>query len=188
LARTLASGLIGLSSSPRIVTAVRPRPTADAARALTEHLESVILFWPYMAVVAAFQHWIYTNHAAASNASACDDKWEELWNRFMKGIDYSGLDKYKRMYWQRQLHIYQVPFYYIEYGLAQLGAVQVWANSLKDHAKALADYRQALKLGYTVTLPELYATAGIKLAFDAETLSEAVNLADKTIIELEAVQ
>lgn len=185
----VASMAMELLASPYLTTEMGGfYSTADAARALTEHLEGIILFWPYMAVVSAFQHWIYTNHSVATDAAKCDDKWEELWDRFMKGIDYTGLEKYKRMWWQRQLHIYQVPFYYIEYGLAQLGAVQVWANSLKDHAKALADYRQALKLGYTVPLPELFQTAGVKLAFDAETLSEAVNLAEKTIAELEAVQ
>ena len=91
----------------------------------------------------------------------------------------------KRFRWRRQIHIYALPFYYIEYGLAQLGAVQIWANSLNDHAAALAQYRQALTLGATVSLPELFQAAGAKFAFDAETLRGAVDLIEKTIAELE---
>jgi oligoendopeptidase F len=87
--------------------------------------------------------------------------------------------------WQRQLHIYQVPFYYVEYGLAQLGAVQVWRNALKDQAKAIADYRSALALGATVPLPQLFAAAGAKFAFDTATLREAVDLIENTMLKLE---
>ncbi len=159
----------------------------DAARALIEHLEGLILFWPYMAVVDAFQHWVYENHAAASQAVHCDAKWAELWARFMKMADWSGLDDFVMTGWQRKLHIFQEPFYYIEYGLAQLGAVQVWRNALKDQAGAVAAYRRALALGNTVTLPELYAAAGAKFAFDASTLQEAVDLIEAQIERLEAV-
>ena len=105
----------------------------------------------------------------------------------MSSEDWSGLEDELRFYWRRQLHIYQVPFYYIEYGLAQLGAVQVWANSLKDHQSALQNYQNALKLGGTKTLPELYETAGAKLAFDSDTLGEAVNLIETTLDELATV-
>jgi oligoendopeptidase F len=93
-----------------------------------------------------------------------------LWDRFMKGIDYSGLEKYKNIYWQRQGHIHSVPFYYIEYGLALLGAVQVFGNARVNQEKAIEKYREALRLGSTVSLPELFATAGAKFAFDAGTL------------------
>ena len=86
-----------------------------------------------------------------------------------------------------ELHIFQIPFYYIEYGLAQLGAVQVWGNALGDQAGAVARYRRALALGGTVTLPELYATAGAKFAFDVETLGQAVELVERTIQELDRV-
>ena len=132
----------------------------EAARARVEHLEGLILFWPYMAVVDAFQHWVYENHAAAADAKNCDAKWAELWRRFMPGVDWSGLDNEMMTGWHRKLHIYHYPFYYVEYGLAQLGAVQVWRNALEDQSDAVAHYRAALSLGGTVPLPELYAAAG----------------------------
>ena len=89
-------------------------------------------------------------------------------------------------YWHRQGHIFGAPFYYVEYGLAQLGAVQVWANARKDQRKAVADYRKALSLGATVPLPDLFTAAGAKFAFDAETLRQAVDLMEQVIGELEA--
>jgi oligoendopeptidase F len=159
--------------------------TQDAARARSEHLEQAVLFWPYMAVVDAFQHWVYENHEAASDPAKCDARWAELWQRFMPGVDWGGLDEVLRTGWQRKLHIYQDPFYYIEYGLAQLGAGQVMRNSLRDPAGAVAAYRRALTLGGTVTLPELYAAAGVSFAFDAATLSEVVTLIEKTLADLE---
>ncbi len=161
---------------------------ADAARARLEHLDSLTYLWAYIAVVASFQHWVYTHIEEAYDLDKCDDEWERLWNRFIKGVDYSDLEKFKRFRWRNQLHIFEVPFYYIEYGLAQLGAVQVWANSLDNHTEALEKYRSALKLGGTVSLPELYEAAGAKLAFDADTLRDAVALIEKTIDELEAVE
>ncbi len=158
---------------------------ADAARARVEHLEGVILFWPYMAVVDAFQHWVYTHQEEAVDPANCDRVWGEQWDRFMKGIDYSGLEDSKVTGWHRKLHIFQIPFYYVEYGLAQLGAVQVWRNSLKNQAQAVADYRAALALGGTEPLPQLFAAAGAKFAFDAETMRECVDLAERTINELD---
>ena len=157
----------------------------DAARARVEHLERWLLFWPYMAVVDAFQHWVYENHDAATDPSNCDARWGELWKRFMPGVDWDGLEQEMVTGWQRKSHIPQSPFYYVEYGLAQLGAVQVWRNALRHQASAVATYRKALSLGETVTLPELYATAGAKFAFDADTLQEAVALMEKVILELE---
>ncbi len=158
---------------------------ADAVRARVQHLENLIRFWPYMAVVDAFQHWVYANHEAASDPANCDAKWAELWDRFMVGIDYSGLEDIKKTGWHRKLHIFQVPLYYVEYGLAQLGAVQVWANSLKNQSAAVAHYRKALSLGGTATLPELFEAAGARFAFDAGTLAEAVRLVEDTINALD---
>jgi oligoendopeptidase F len=159
----------------------------DASRYRIDHLKGIIEFWPYMAVVVAFQHWIYTNHDLATDPEACDKKWLELWGRFMKNADYTGHEAYIKNRWRRQGHIYRRPFYYVEYGLAQLGAVQVWANALKDQQSALDAYRKALALGGTVKLPELYEAANVKLAFDAETLQSAVTLLESTIDELEAL-
>lgn len=158
---------------------------SEAARAMIENLEGIIRFWPYMALVDAFQHWIYENPGEGSDASKCEEKWAELWDHFMIGIDYSGLEDAKKTFWHRQGHIFWSPFYYVEYGLAQLGAVQVWANARKDQKKAVADYRRALALGATVPLSQLFATAEAKFAFDVKTLKEAVDLMEEVIGEME---
>jgi oligoendopeptidase F len=157
----------------------------DAARARLQHLEGSLLFWPYMAVVDAFQHWAYTHPAAATHPSKCDAEWARLWGRFMRGVDWSGLDQEMATGWQRKAHIHQEPFYYVEYGLAQLGAMQIWRNSLSDQAGAVAAYRRALALGGSVSLPQLFTAAGAKFAFDAATLEAAVTLAEQTIETLE---
>jgi hypothetical protein len=138
-----------------------------------------------MAVVDAFQHWAYQNPEEASDPTGCDATWLGLWRRFLPGVDWSGLEDEAMTGWHRKLHIYHYPFYYVEYGVAQLGAVQVWKNALEDQAKAVARYRQALSLGGTERLPALYQTAGAKFAFDAETLGEAVALIERTIEALE---
>jgi oligoendopeptidase F len=164
---------------------------ADAARARIEHLEQMIAFWPYMATMDAFQHWVYTNLDAAMNPDNCNDKWLELWSRFMRGVDMSGLGDMaltgwhgKYLGWTFKLHIHHYPFYYVEYGIAQLGAAQVWRGSLTDQAGAVAKYRKALALGGSAPLPMLYQTAGAKLSFDAETLGSAVELIESTINSL----
>jgi oligoendopeptidase F len=159
----------------------------EAARARIEHLEEYLLFWPYMAVVDSFQHWVYENHEAASDPANCDAHWTTLWDRYMKGVDWSGLEVEKASGWHRKLHIFEDPFYYVDYGLAQLGAVQVWANSLRDQAEAVRKYRSGLALGATRPLPELFEACGAKLAFDAETLGEVVSLIEQTIQELEMI-
>ena len=159
--------------------------TAEAARALTEHLEGLLCFWPYMAVVDAFQHWVYENPDKAANPANCDAVWSDQWKRFMVGVDVSGLEDVTATGWHRKLHIFEVPFYYVEYGLAQLGAVQVWKNALEDQAGAVAAYRRALSLGGTVTLPELYKAAGARLAFDDGILTEAVDLIEGQLAKLE---
>ena len=132
----------------------------EAARANIENIEHSILFWPYMAVVVKFQHWIYENPELALDAANCDEAWGRLWDRFMPGEDWSGLEDAKVTGWHRKGHIHAMPFYYIEYGLAMLGAVQVWRNSLSDQKQAVADYRKALSLGGTRTLPQLFQAAG----------------------------
>jgi oligoendopeptidase F len=159
---------------------------AEAARARIEHLESIVRFWPYMAMIDALQHWAYECDEGADLA-ACDDYWATLVDRFWPDQDWRGLDAEKRASWRRQGHVFTDPFYYIEYGVAQLGAAQVWANALKDQAGAVAAYRRALALGATATLPELYTAAGARFTFDAETLRRAIDLMLETISELERV-
>jgi oligoendopeptidase F len=161
---------------------------AEAARAFADNLERSLLFWPYMAVVDAFQHWVYTHPEQGSDPAACDAKWAGLWGRFMPGVDWSGLEAELVTGWQRKGHIHTDPFYYVEYGLALLGALQVWRNALQNQPAAVAAYRQALSLGYSVPLPQLFATAGARFAFDAGTLGEVVDLVLRTIEELESQQ
>jgi oligoendopeptidase F len=156
----------------------------DVVQARRQHLEHILLFWPYMAVVDAFQHWVYTHADDAMNPLNCDAKWGELWNRFIPGIDWSGFDDARMTGWHRKLHIFQIPFYYVDYGLAQLGAVQVWHNSLRDQARAVEQYRQGLALGGTATLPNLFAAAGARFGFDVPLVREAVDLIESTLSDL----
>jgi oligoendopeptidase F len=160
---------------------------SDAARARIEHLEEAVLFWPFMAVVDAFQHWAYTNLVEARNPANCDAQWAVLWQRFMPGVDWSGLDDILVTGWQRKQHIFEVPFYYVEYGLASLGAFQVWRNAQKDQKAAVAAYRGALALGGSVSLPDLYKAARARFSFDTDILQMAVDMAKNTIEELEKV-
>ena len=151
---------------------------ADAARARQEQLERIVMFLPYMAVVDGFQHWVYSEAPEGVTASDMDTQWGTLWTRFMGGVDWSGLDDERVTGWHRKLHIFTVPFYYVEYGLAQLGALQVWRNALTDQAEAVRRYRSALALGNTRPLPDLYAAAGARLAFDRETVGELARLVE----------
>lgn len=158
----------------------------DAARARIEHLEGMLVFWPYMSVVDSFQQWAYT-HAEGGDPRACDAQWTALWHRFKQGVDYSGLEQWVETGWHRKLHIFHLPFYYIEYGLAQLGATQVWLNSLDDAQGALKRYREALALGNTRGLKDLFTAAGAHLAFDADLLGRLVEAIEKTIHDLETI-
>jgi len=148
---------------------------AEANRARKTHLEGVIGFFPWMAVVDAFQHWIYTHpdRTRAERKAA----YEKLMDRFGGAVDWSGLEEARAYSWHRQLHIFLYPFYYVEYGIAQLGALQVWANSKRDKVKALADYQRALALGASRPLPELFAAAGCKFQFDEATINPLIQLA-----------
>jgi oligoendopeptidase F len=138
-----------------------------------------------MAVVDAFQHWVYTHPQQAANASECDAVWAKLYDRFIPDIDWSGHENSRATGWHRKPHIFTAPFYYIEYGMAQVGALQVWRNSLQDHKAALAAYRQALAYGGTKSLPELFASAGAEFRFDTAMLTELVDLIEQTTADLE---
>ena len=184
----VASMSMELLASPYLTSAYGGFYTEkEAARARVEHLENNILFWPYMAIVDAFQHWVYENPTKASDPAQCDACWMDLWQRFRPGVDWRGFEDVVATGWHRKLHIHTQPFYYVEYGLAQLGAVQVWGNALKDQAKSVANYRKALALGGTVPLPKLFETAGARFSFDAGTLQAAVDLMDSVIGQLEAI-
>ena len=157
-------------------------PTAEANRARKTHLEGIIGFFPWMATVDAFQHWIYTHvgHTRAERKAA----YLQLMDRFGGDVDYSGFEEVRAQSWHRQLHIFIHPFYYVEYGIAQLGALQVWANSKADKAKALGDYKKSLALGGSRPLPELFAAAGCKFQFDAATIKPLIQLANSELKKL----
>ena len=147
---------------------------ADANRARRTHLEGIVKFFPWMATVDAFQHWIYTHpgHSRGQRNAA----WLELMDRFGGEVNWEGYDEVRASLWHRQLHIFLHPFYYVEYGIVQLGALQVWANSWKDKPRALRSYRQALALGGSRPLPELFHQAGCRFDFSAETIRPLIAL------------
>ncbi len=152
---------------------------ADAKRARRDHLEGIIKFFPWMAVVDAFQHWIYT-HPGHTNAERAAE-WLRLMNRFGGAEDWSGYEKARQSLWHRQLHIFELPFYYVEYGIAQLGALQLWQRSLQDPKAALAGYHRALALGSSKPLPELFEAAGIEFDFSARTIAPLVKALQREI-------
>ena len=134
----------------------------DLKRAREHQLERTITIFPWIAIIDKFQHWVYENpkHTVAERT----EKWVEILNEFStKEIDFTGLEEYRKIGWQRQLHLFEVPFYYIEYGIAQLGAIGLWMQYKKNPEQALQNYINALSLGGTKTLPELYEAAGLKL-------------------------
>ena len=156
--------------------------TADANRARRVHLEGIIGIFPWVATVDAFQDWIYThpNHTREERKTA----WLKLMDRFGGDVDWSGFENARTWLWHRQLHIFIHPFYYIEYGIAQLGALQVWANSKRDKVKALNDYKKALALGGSRPLPELFGAAGCKFQFDAATIKPLIELVQEELKKL----
>ena len=159
----------------------------DAARAVVERLESLLLFLPYMAVVDVFQHRVYENPRLAENPAELDSIWAAQWQRFMPHEDWSGLEEEMKTGWQRKLHIFEDPFYYIEYGLAELGAVQIWMNSLQNQAKAIQSYLTALSLGSTVNINQQYQTARASLIWDEEPLARIITFLENKIEELSSV-
>ncbi|MDB4903063.1 MAG: pepF1 [Mucilaginibacter sp.] len=143
----------------------------DLKRAKRDQLVDVLKTLPWVAVVDQFQHWIYTNpdHTDAERT----DAWKQIYETFGAGfVDWSENPEAEANLWQKQLHIFEVPFYYIEYGMAQLGAIAVWKNYKENPEKGLQQYLDALKLGYTKTIKEIYETAGIKFDFSAHYVKE----------------
>ncbi|HEX9785856.1 MAG TPA: M3 family metallopeptidase, partial [Opitutaceae bacterium] len=156
----------------------------DQLRAKRTELESLIGLFPWVATIDAFQHWIYTNPGHSR-----DDRrreWLRLHERFGGIADFGGYDRALAYRWHKQLHLFQVPFYYIEYGIAQLGAMQVWRNTTRDRQAATAKYRQALALGGSRPLPELFATAGAKFDFSDATLGPLMESVRKELETLPA--
>ena len=159
---------------------------ADARRAYADQLRKTVLFFPYMAVVDAFQHWVYAEAPEAVTAADMDRRWRELTDRFMPDVNWDGLQNEQETGWHRKGHIFEAPFYYIEYGLAQLGALQVWRNALNDQTQSVAAYRSALALGYTRSLPQLFASAGTRFAFDRQIVGQLMALIQEQLAVLDA--
>lgn len=141
---------------------------AQVHRARRTLLEGIIRFFPWMATIDVFQHWIYTHPGHTDRQRT--GQWLAILDRFSSKVDWSGHEAARQALWQRQLHLFHAPFYYIEYGIAQLGALQLWIKSKEDPRRAVANYRAALRLGGTKTLPELFAAAGIRFDFSDRTL------------------
>ena len=143
----------------------------ELARAKREHLEQLIETLPWVATIDKFQHWIYENPTHSQEDRK--KEWEKIFTDFSDTItNWVGLEINKDYLWQKQLHLYEVPFYYIEYGMAQLGAIAVWKNYKQDKVKGLEGYKAALKLGYTKSIPEIYKAGGIKFDFSKQYIKE----------------
>jgi oligoendopeptidase F len=139
----------------------------ELQRAKEYQLERVITVFPWIAIIDKFQHWVYEN--PQHSLEERKNRWTEITTEFSSQItDWSGLEHYRHFSWQRQLHLFEVPFYYIEYGIAQLGAIGLWMQFKQNKNKALENYINALSLGGTKTLPELYEVAGLKFDFSGD--------------------
>ncbi len=152
----------------------------DAARARRVKLEEVIRFFPWMATIDSFQHWLYLHpfHSPAERTA----EWLRLLTRFGGDVDWTGLEAIRECSWQPQLHLFHAPFYYIEYGIAQVGALQLWMKAKDDPRRALANYRAALALGGTRPLPDLFAAAGIRFDFTEKTLRPLMTALEEEIV------
>jgi len=161
------------------------RAKREEALLRIEMLEHTIMNdLPQIVAVDAFQHWVYEHPEQGSDPDACRATWWGLSQRFFPSIDWSGYEEIASSGWQF-VHVYGDPFYYIEYAYAILGALQIWENYLRDPAQAIRQYREALALGATKHLPELYAAAGASFVFDDAVLQRVARLISETIGQLE---
>ncbi len=152
----------------------------DEDRSRTVHMEDAVSVLIWVATIDAFQHWIYENPTHTANDRR--QSWLDICTRFSEGlVSWEGLEEEHTYLWQRQLHIFEVPFYYIEYGIAQLGALQLWLNAKKNWDLTLTDYRKALALGGSRPLPELFQTAGIQFDFSEKTIAPLMKAAKKEL-------
>ncbi|MCA9400851.1 MAG: hypothetical protein KC713_04440 [Candidatus Omnitrophica bacterium] len=155
----------------------------EGLRSQLSHLEDVVFVLAWVANIDAFQHWIYENpeHSPEERRR----KWNDLYLQYSGGLtQWDGHEEIRDYLWHRQLHIFEVPFYYIEYGIAQLGALQLWLNARDNHMKALKNYKGALSLGGTKPLPEIFETAGIQFDFSINTIRPLAEKIDSTLDEL----
>ncbi len=147
------------------------------------HLTNMVTRWPFAAMAALFQHWAYTHPEEGGDPTACDQHWLTLCERFIPGIDYTGFEDDLRMGWREIFQVFVFPFYMIEYAFAQLGAVQIWQNYQQNPEQAVKQFRDAIRCGHTVSVPEFYKLAGAKFTVDSETLEQAMKAVQKTLIK-----
>ncbi|MFA7274356.1 MAG: M3 family oligoendopeptidase [Crocinitomicaceae bacterium] len=155
----------------------------ELKRAKKEQLVGILKVLPWIATIDSFQHWIYTNpnHTRAERKDQWEKLQEEYGNPF---VDWDGFEENRAYAWHRQLHLFEVPFYYIEYGIAQLGALGVWKNSLEDKTKALGEYKAALALGYTKDIPSIYSKANLSFDFSSENVLKLARFTNEELLKL----
>ena len=156
----------------------------ELMKAKRKHLEGTIEILPWIATVDHFQDWVYTH--PDHNIDEREEEWINIYNHYNPGVvDWEGYESQRAILWQKQLHIYEVPFYYIEYGIAQLGALALYKNAKVDAAHALQQYVDALRLGYTVSIPEIYRTAGIQFNFSKEYVAGIASFVQDELEQLD---
>ena len=155
----------------------------DLRRAKREQLTGVLGTLPWVAAIDKFQHWVYTH--IGHSLEERYEKWSELMDEFGSSVtNWEGQEATRMNSWQRQLHLYEVPFYYIEYGFAQLGAIAMWRNYKNDPKKAIQQYKEALKLGYTKPIGEIYQTAGIAFDFSTEYVKDLISFVEEELAKV----
>ena len=151
----------------------------DAARARRRHLEDVVVLIPWIATIDSFQHWLYTHPGHGREDRR--ENWNAILDRFHHKLDWSGWQGARDSMWQRQGHLFGSPFYYIEYAIAQMGALQIWLQAREDLRRAVANYRRALALGGSRPLPELFQAAEIRFDFSERTLVPLVEAVEREL-------
>ncbi|MBA4851551.1 M3 family oligoendopeptidase [Emticicia sp. BO119] len=155
----------------------------DLKRAKVEHLEDILEVLPWIATIDKFQHWIYEN--PTHTIEERQEEWVKIFELFSDSVtNWKGFERFKKYVWQRQLHVFELPFYYIEYGMAQLGAISVWRNYKQDTQQGLAGYLNALKLGYTAPIGKIYEAANIKFDFSKEYIAELMAFVESELEKL----
>ncbi len=154
--------------------------TEELNRAKREQLEGILKILPWIAQIDAFQHWVYENIEHSKDERKA--YWLQLSSDYGTGLtDWTGYEDQVAYSWQRQLHLFEVPFYYIEYGIAQLGALGIWKNSKSNFQETITNYKEALSLGYTTSIPNIYAKANIKFDFSSHYLKELVDFVQEEL-------
>jgi len=156
--------------------------TEEADRARRAHLEGVVFLLPWIATIDSFQHWIYANPGHSREERA--EVWLSIRDKFGSDMDWTGHTDFRELSWQQQGHLFGVPFYYIEYGIAQLGSLQLWKTQMSDPQKALDDYANAMSLGNTRTLPELFSAADLELGFNEGHFMSLMGTVETALSEL----